>query len=242
VQGGPRIPGETFGPIFDEKTVFRDYDSLAKQGKFVRKVMIRPMRRHFANKMEPIFIGSNHNEGGLFQVISQLNKPEISSMNRLFTCLAAKSAAIRIPFNVPVWRYRFFDESPNNAIVPGVSGAYHAADLPFVYGTPKRRDSNGKSTDTAAEMELTKAMMTAWASFAKDPERGLEKLGYPKYDPSGSTLIQFGYGNKAVTFGKSREYDGECAVYEASKDSIDGIIALAKKRTGGKEVPFKLGG
>jgi cholinesterase len=39
VQGGPRVPGETFGPIFDEKTVFRDYDTQAKQGKFIKKVI-----------------------------------------------------------------------------------------------------------------------------------------------------------------------------------------------------------
>jgi cholinesterase len=128
-----------------------------------------------ADCKQPLFIGSNHNEGGLFQVINQLNRAEIDSMNRLFTCLSAKSAAIRIPFKVPVWRYRFFDESPNNAIVPGVSGAYHAADLPFVYGTPKRRESS-INTDSPAEIELTKAMMKAWASFAKDPEEGLEKL------------------------------------------------------------------
>jgi carboxylesterase type B len=140
-----------------------------------------------------------------------------------------------------VWRYRFFDESPNNAIVPGVSGAYHGADLPFVYGTPKRRDSSGRITDTPAEVELTKAMMRAWASFAKDPEKGLEKLGYPKYQLNGTTLIRFGDGSQAVSFGKSGEYDGECEVYEASRDSIDGIIAQAKKRTGGKEVPFSLG-
>jgi carboxylesterase type B len=39
VQTGPRVPGETFGPIFDEKTVFKDYYSRAKEGKFIRKVM-----------------------------------------------------------------------------------------------------------------------------------------------------------------------------------------------------------
>jgi carboxylesterase type B len=161
-------------------------------------------------------------------------------MNRLFTCLSAKSAAIRLPFNVPVWRYRFFDESPNNAIVPRVSGAYHAADLPFVYGTPKRRDSNGTNTDTPAEIELTNLMMKVWAKFAKDPEHGLEKLALPRYKLNGSTLIRFGYADRPVSLGKSGEYDGECAAYEASKDSIDGVIALAKKRTGGKEVPFKL--
>jgi carboxylesterase type B len=35
--------------------------------------------------------------------------------------------------------------------------------------------------DTEEQKKLTKTMMTAWASFAKDPEGGLEKMGWPVY-------------------------------------------------------------
>lgn len=36
--------------------------------------------------------------------------------------------------------------------------------------------------DTAEQRKLTKIMMNAWASFAKDPENALTKLGWPTYD------------------------------------------------------------
>jgi carboxylesterase type B len=36
--------------------------------------------------------------------------------------------------------------------------------------------------DTAEQKSLTKLMMTAWATFAKDPENGLDRLGWPVYD------------------------------------------------------------
>jgi carboxylesterase type B len=37
--------------------------------------------------------------------------------------------------------------------------------------------------DTVEQKKLTKTMMTAWASFAKDPENALEKMGWPAYNP-----------------------------------------------------------
>jgi cholinesterase len=36
-------------------------------------------------------------------------------------------------------------------------------------------------------------IMTAWATFAKDPKEGLSKvIGWPKYDPEKPTLISLG--------------------------------------------------
>jgi carboxylesterase type B len=49
--------------------------------------------------------------------------------------------------------------------------------------------------DTAEQKTLAKTMMTAWASFAKDPENGLEKLGWPVYD---ATSTYFLYSPVAV--------------------------------------------
>jgi cholinesterase len=38
VQSGMRVPGKTFGPIFDEKIIFKDYSARAKAGLFARVV------------------------------------------------------------------------------------------------------------------------------------------------------------------------------------------------------------
>jgi cholinesterase len=160
-------------------------------------------------------------------------------MNRLFTCVARKSADIRIPFHIPTWRYRFFDASANNVIAPG-AGAHHGADLPFAYGTPKLKDSGNGTSDTPDEVALTQEMMKAWAEFAKDPENGLTKLGYPLYEAQKDTLIEYGKTkDKPVSFGSVQTFDGACVAYEASGDSIDGIISKAKKRGASRgKAPF----
>jgi cholinesterase len=111
-------------------------------------------------------------------------------MNSVFTCVAAKSSKARVDHKVPIWRYRFFGDFQNNRHVAD-EGAYHGSELPLVYGAPKLKDSSEKSTDTPAEAALTNVMMKAWATFAKDPEGGLTKLGYKSYDPNGASFGHF---------------------------------------------------
>jgi cholinesterase len=38
VDTGPRVPGKTFGPIFDEKIIFKDYAARVTGGHFAKKV------------------------------------------------------------------------------------------------------------------------------------------------------------------------------------------------------------
>jgi carboxylesterase type B len=38
VQSGMRVPGKTFGPIYDEKIIFKDYAARAKAGHFAKAV------------------------------------------------------------------------------------------------------------------------------------------------------------------------------------------------------------
>lgn len=53
---------------------------------------------------------------------------------------------------------------------------------------------------------LSNVIMQAWATFAKDPQNGLTKLGWPKYNPLGKTLILLGEGNgPGATFGSVAE-------------------------------------
>jgi carboxylesterase type B len=101
----------------------------------------------------------------------------------VFNCPAAGAAAARVAAGVPTWRYRMM-ATYDNSNLHGV-GAFHSSDVPIVLGTTERRKGS-KNTDE--ENKMIKNTMTAWAAFAKDPAHGLEKLGWPKYDPKGSLM------------------------------------------------------
>ncbi|RDI81710.1 hypothetical protein Vi05172_g8488 [Venturia inaequalis] len=212
VPTGPRAPKLSFGPTYDDEIIFKDYDARAKAGLFAKV---------------PVFTGNTDNEGGFFKLLRpRMSKPDVQAMNLCFTCVALKSAKARVDHKVPIWRYRFFGDFENNRHFAG-EGAYHGSELPLVFGTPKAKEKiNAPSTDTAVEAELTKTMMTAWAAFAKDPENGLLKLGYPQYDPKKETLIKFGFqGGAGAVVGNVDEYDAECTKYENSNDAIDVVMA-----------------
>jgi carboxylesterase type B len=56
------------------------------------------------------------------------------------------------------------------------SGAYHSSEIPLIFGT-----SADTGPDSVDEVKLARNMRHAFAEFAKDPDHGLTKLGYPDY-------------------------------------------------------------
>jgi carboxylesterase type B len=79
-------------------------------------------------------------------------------------------------------RYRYQGVFPNQEITPK-TGAYHSSEIPLLFATS---DDTGK--DTVQEAKLAKNMQHAWAEFAKDPENGLVKLGWPVYEQNGKSI------------------------------------------------------
>jgi hypothetical protein len=99
--------------------------------------------------------------------------------------------------------------------------AVHGAEIASVFGTVENMGRNPLSAATANTKLLSKVMMEAWATFAKDPQNGLTRLGWPKYDPLGKTLILLGENNSpGVTFGSPIEYDRFCPEYWRSNSSL----------------------
>jgi cholinesterase len=202
--GGIMTP---FGPMADGKLVYADTASRAKAGNFIKR---------------PILVGNTDNELGITKAIpgslGPLAPPTGAAGNAItsfgtavaFTCPAGDAASVRIKNGVKAWRYRYMGIWPNTAIVPEM-GSYHSSEIPLVFGTTELKPGSVK--DLPEEAKLSKIMRHAWAEFAKDPDSGLSKLGWPVYDEKKATLIRLGYNNGSEpNFGMPSEYDGPCAL------------------------------
>jgi len=97
----------------------------------------------------------------------------------------------------------------------------------MVFGTT---ELTSKKPDTAAQKVLGDKMRESWTSFAKDPEHGLEKIGWPLYNVNLPTIIRLGKANSSsIEFIHPQVYDGNCRIYDELGEA--GVIAAL---TGGK--------
>ncbi|KAJ5115926.1 Alpha/Beta hydrolase protein [Penicillium angulare] len=112
--------------------------------------------------------------------------------------------------DIPTWRYFFNASFPNNESFKG-SGAYHASEIPYVFGTYQGENA------TSFEKEVSQAMQKAWADFAKDPYCG------PGWDTL-PTIGLFGdgvkagmseVGKKALTTASTKDIDSRCPLYKS---------------------------
>jgi hypothetical protein len=101
------------------------------------------------------------------------------------TCASRDAARSRINAKVKTWRYRYFAEWSNQLLAPG-AGAYHGADVALVFGSSQFYTN---ISDEPEEIALSKNMRHAWAEFARDPQNGLSKLGWPVYDEQSKSDI-----------------------------------------------------
>lgn len=84
----------------------------------------------------------------------------------------------RVAHGVPTWQSRYFGDWDNLRLY-NTSGAYHGVDLPMVFGTGEQISGirNGEE-----ENDFAHYMSSAWVAFASDPNEGLTKFGWPRYD------------------------------------------------------------
>jgi carboxylesterase type B len=106
----------------------------------------------------------------------------------VFSCPSGYAALVRIKAGVPAWRYRYHGVYENTRIStqPNI-GAYHSSEIPIVFGATELRP--GVDKDTLEEAKLSLNIRHAWAEFAKNPETGLVKLGWPVYDPASESCL-----------------------------------------------------
>jgi para-nitrobenzyl esterase len=107
----------------------------------------------------------------------------------VLTCPAVASAKALSRW-VPVYEYEY-DHAPNPFILatPGIDlGAFHAAELPYVFGAPTQ--SSGNFGFTPAEQQLSDTVAGAWARFAVTGSPSGGGLAWPRLtSPSGPYLV-----------------------------------------------------
>ncbi|TVY84374.1 Cholinesterase [Lachnellula suecica] len=194
----------SFGPTVDDVVVFANYTQRSLAGNFAKL---------------PLLLGTADYEAGLFKVLSAFENITMSDAywflfdDVAFTCPCATRANVSISNDVPTWRYRWFGSFPNTEIttIP-YSGAWHASELPALFGTFP--SGSGVPNSTAEELEIASYIRGAWATFAKNPTDGLSTYqgGWPTYSPADVTLARIGYNNMTgANLARGNEYDGACS-------------------------------
>jgi para-nitrobenzyl esterase len=88
-----------------------------------------------------------------------------------------------------VWGYIYTHAYEND---PGLTpyGAFHTAELPFVFGNPTQTYS-GPHTPTSAELTFAGQMMGYWSQFAKTGNPNVPgSTLWPRYDPATDAMVQ----------------------------------------------------
>lgn len=113
----------------------------------------------------------------------------------VMTCGAAEAAKARVLHNVPVWRYHLANNKPGST-----KGASLTSDVRAIWG----EGTTG----------ISKIFQDAWVAFVKDPDNGLSKIGWPKYEGKGNTLVRIAHDGKLVAdFPLATTYDGLCEMH-----------------------------
>ncbi|CBX99395.1 similar to carboxylesterase [Plenodomus lingam JN3] len=199
--GSPVRSTPPFYPMADNSTIFSAQEYLARSssGDFARL---------------PYFHGHNDYEQGYYVIpafAQGRNVTEEQSAQFLlesFVCPTSYEAHQRVKANVATWVYRYFGDWDNTRLYP-TSGAYHGSELHMILGGSE--DASGLPA-TRAQKEAVKLFQGAVAAFAADPQHGLTRFGWPKFDPKMKSWIELVVGGQArVSFAEPGKYDGKCA-------------------------------
>ncbi|KAJ3557787.1 hypothetical protein NP233_g11658 [Leucocoprinus birnbaumii] len=197
--------GAAFGLVQDNITIFSDTAARAAAGNFLKV---------------PLLVGSTQNEGDIFVVGAELLSPLASAppfVTELaadlethlgFTCPAGANALNRLGAGVPTWRYQYQAVFRDISTRPDLR-AWHASELPIVFGTYNQSTAIPKTQD---EIALSRYMQSAWVAFARDPQKGLSNFGWPAYNPTSQSLVQLGnfFNRSSATFGSAAQIDFAC--------------------------------
>ncbi|MAD87569.1 MAG: hypothetical protein CL912_31815 [Deltaproteobacteria bacterium] len=134
-----------------------------------------------------------------FELISQI----ITDL--IFTCTTSSLTTVAALNGYDTWRYYYEGVFPNLQVFED-AGAFHASEIPQVFGNYLPLGA------TTQQIGLSRYMQTAWANFAKNPQKG---PGWPKLGSNfGLELGSLGRngGSGEVTI-PLISVDAVCAIY-----------------------------
>ncbi len=188
-------PSLAFVPIYDNLTDFSDYPARTVSGKFSKL---------------PALIGTNRDEGvSLVLPYNRTYGPNQTDARaatlEYFLCPTTQTARERYAANATTFRYMYSGNFSN--ISPRWwESAYHASELPLVFGTY----GIARGAGTEFEKSVSEKMQDLWLAFAEDPENGLPKAGWEKYQNGKGDVMVFGDGGKVVQGVKESVIEAPC--------------------------------
>ncbi|KAF7360765.1 Alpha/beta-hydrolase [Mycena venus] len=176
----------SFLPIADGHIIFSDYKARYTGGQFSRI---------------PALIGTNEHELNALQPESP---DQDKAANEGFLCPAAETAQLRQVHGLTTYRYRY-DGNFTDISPPAFTGAYHASELPLVFGTAGKFHGPTTSYEDAVGATL----QDLWLDFARDPQNGLQRVGWESFGAGKAVLL--GGEDAALKVIDVQELDGVCS-------------------------------
>lgn len=167
------------GPSTDNRTAYRSYVAPLEQGRFAR---VPALIGHTAAEWDTYDRRSIFPDSapGARKVDDTPLRKVVESF---LVCRAGRTAKARAALGLPTWLYVYGGDFPNQRTAPELkTEPWHGSEVGLVFGTDSLVR---KAPDSPEQAELGKKMREAWTTFAKDPVTGLDKLKWPRYDPSG---------------------------------------------------------
>ncbi|KAF8058783.1 carboxylesterase [Lyophyllum atratum] len=164
-------------------SLFSDTSARSANGNFLRVPLLGGTT---AQEGDIFIVGAEDEASGItVPLLTELLSDLLTQLT--FTCPAGTTASDRVKAGVPTWRYQYQAVFPDISTRPDLR-AYHASEIPV------------------------KFVQRAWVAFARDPQQGLVKFGWPKYAPDTTSLAQIGnfFNQTGVVFTQGQLLDFTC--------------------------------
>jgi len=200
-------PAMTFKPAPDERIVFFNYTTRDLGGNLPS---IPALVSTTANEVSTL------SRYPLTNITDGPYQPTIDAGTvSIFVCLASNTTALRAKRGLTTYRYEYAGNFSSITPLPWM-GAYHAADIPPIFGTyqvptPGRMKVMVDAV-TSFERKVAEALQDHVLAFMQDPEDGLRNRGWPAYadGAEGRNLMRFGAGGNVQRRVSAGEVDDAC--------------------------------